>query len=161
MGGNIGTPLIDRLDEIKAQDLVILELSSFQLELMTRSPHIAAVLNITPNHLDRHGTMQAYSAAKAHILDYQTQDDAAVLGRGDAGAWGLKQRVKGRLVSFGLEPLEQGQAGTFVEDESICYSDGSTKQAALPGRDQPAARQSQPLECPGSLRDQPDGRFRP
>ena len=54
VGGNIGKPLIDQLDEIKADDLVILELSSFQLELMTTSPHLAAVLNITPNHLDRH-----------------------------------------------------------------------------------------------------------
>ena len=132
VGGNIGTPLIDRLDEIQAQDLVILELSSFQLELMTRSPHIAAVLNITPNHLDRHSTMLAYTAAKARILDFQTPADAAILGRGDAGAWSLKHGVKGQLVSFGLEPLEHGQVGTFVEDESICYSDGSTKQALFP-----------------------------
>ncbi|MDP3721510.1 MAG: Mur ligase family protein, partial [Anaerolineaceae bacterium] len=68
VGGNIGLPLVEFLDEIKPEDIVILELSSFQLEQMTRSPHIAAVLNITPNHLDRHGTMQAYTEAKARIL---------------------------------------------------------------------------------------------
>ena len=50
----------------------MLELSSFQLELMTRSPQVAAILNITPNHLDRHGTMAAYTAAKARILAFQT-----------------------------------------------------------------------------------------
>ena len=78
-----------------AHDFVILELSSFQLELMTRSPHIAAVLNITPNHLDRHGSMQAYTAAKARILDFQTPHDTAVLGREDPGAWNLRERVQG------------------------------------------------------------------
>ena len=56
---------------MKPEDLVILELSSFQFELMTRSPQVAAILNITPNHLDRHGTMQAYTAAKARLLDFK------------------------------------------------------------------------------------------
>ena len=87
VGGNIGSPLIAILDEIAPQDLAIMELSSFQLELMTRSPQIAAVLNITPNHLDRHGSMAAYTAAKAHILAYQAPVDTAVLGRDDPGAW--------------------------------------------------------------------------
>ena len=54
-------------------DLAVLELSSFQLEIMTRSVHIAAVLNITPNHLDRHGTMEAYRQAKARIVSQQTR----------------------------------------------------------------------------------------
>ncbi len=71
IGGNIGLPLIDLLDQIQPADVVVLELSSFQLELMTRSPQVAAVLNITPNHLDRHGTMAAYTAAKARILAFQ------------------------------------------------------------------------------------------
>ncbi len=53
-------------------DLAVMELSSFQLELMTKSVNIACVLNITPNHLDRHATMEAYIAAKSRILDYQT-----------------------------------------------------------------------------------------
>ena len=71
--------------------LVVMELSSFQLEIMTRSPQVAAVLNLTPNHLDRHGTMKAYTAAKARILDYQRVEDTAVLGCDDPGAWGLLQ----------------------------------------------------------------------
>ena len=59
---------------MRPQDLAILEISSFQLEQMTISPNIAAVLNITPNHLDRHGTMEAYTAAKQRILDFQSAD---------------------------------------------------------------------------------------
>ena len=89
VGGNIGQPLVEFLDEIKADDLVILEISSFQLEQMTISPTISAILNITPNHLDRHGTMQAYTAAKARILDFQHATDIAVLNREDPGAWAL------------------------------------------------------------------------
>ena len=71
VGGNIGNPLIESLDDIKPDDLVVLELSSFQLELMITSPHLAAVLNITPNHLDRHGTMVEYIRAKSKILENQ------------------------------------------------------------------------------------------
>src|SRR4030095_11064461 len=74
-GGNIGDPLINYVDNMDAKDIAILELSSFQLEQMTISPNIAAILNVTPNHLDRHGTMEAYTAAKAHILEYQSQND--------------------------------------------------------------------------------------
>jgi UDP-N-acetylmuramoylalanine--D-glutamate ligase len=80
VGGNIGNPLISDVERICATDRVVMELSSFQLELMTASPHIACVTNITPNHLDRHGTMEAYSAAKRHILEFQRPDDWAVLG---------------------------------------------------------------------------------
>ncbi len=79
VGGNIGNPLIADVERIQPCDKVVMELSSFQLELMTRSPHIACITNITPNHLDRHGTMDAYTQAKRHILDYQSADDWAVL----------------------------------------------------------------------------------
>src|SRR5512143_1491160 len=61
IGGNIGDPLINYVDDMKSDDIAILELSSFQLEQMTVSPNVAAILNITPNHLDRHGTMEAYT----------------------------------------------------------------------------------------------------
>jgi UDP-N-acetylmuramoylalanine--D-glutamate ligase len=89
VGGNIGTPLIDRLDAIRSGDKVVMELSSFQLELFDRSPDIAAVLNITPNHLDRHPSMSHYAAAKANILQYQSPGDACILNADDAytGAW--------------------------------------------------------------------------
>ncbi len=79
VGGNIGNPLISDLDRILPGDRVVMELSSFQLELMNRSPHIACITNITPNHLDRHGTLEAYIAAKRRILDFQSPDDWRVL----------------------------------------------------------------------------------
>ena len=98
IGGNIGTPLITFIDEIKHRDdLVILELSSFQLELMSNSPDIAAILNITPNHLDRHGTMDAYKAAKARILGFpKTSNDTAILCRDDPGSGALRNAGKRR-----------------------------------------------------------------
>lgn len=119
VGGNIGLPLITSVDEMMADDLAIVELSSFQLELMSRSPQIAAVLNITPNHLDRHLTMEAYTAAKKRILEFQSREDVAVLGRNDPGAWALASSVKGSLVGFGMAPTSQGYAGTFYRDGSI------------------------------------------
>ena len=113
VGGNIGRPLIADLDQIKQDDLVVMELSSFQLELMTASPKTAAVLNLTPNHLDRHHTLEAYTAAKANILNFQLEGDTAVLGREDPAAWGLRNYVQGRLLSFGVRPFD-GE-GTYVE----------------------------------------------
>ena len=132
VGGNIGQPLIEFVDEMKPEDLVILELSSFQLELMTRSPQVAAILNITPNHLDRHGTMQAYTAAKARLLDFQDKNDIAVLGREDPGAWGLSSQVKGRLMSFGLQRPEAGQIGTFAAGGMLWFWDGLQQVPLLP-----------------------------
>ena len=123
VGGNIGTPLINDLDAIQRTDIVVLELSSFQLELMSISPTIAAITNITPNHLDRHGTMHAYTQAKAHILDFQTAHDTAVLNREDAGAWGLHDAVHGKLISFGLEQPAPSSSGTFIRDGYICIND--------------------------------------
>jgi len=119
VGGNIGLPLVEYLEEIKPQDSVILELSSFQLEQMTISPQIAAVLNITPNHLDRHLSMEAYSAAKTRILQFQSGSDIAVLNREDQGSWSLNQQVKGSLVSFGLQRPGNTGTSTFVENGSI------------------------------------------
>lgn len=119
VGGNIGNPLINQLDEISPDDLVILELSSFQLELMSKSPHIALITNITPNHLDRHGTLESYTVAKANILKYQSQDDYAILNRDDPGAFGLRGDVKGNLISFGKSPLSENENGAFIQDQSI------------------------------------------
>jgi UDP-N-acetylmuramoylalanine--D-glutamate ligase len=121
VGGNIGNPLIEFLEEIKPDDRVVLELSSFQLELMSVSPHVAAVLNITPNHLDRHKTMESYVAAKAHIIDFQKSGDIAILNREDNRSWGLRDRVKGRLITFGVERPSQKLDGTFLEEGQIYW----------------------------------------
>jgi UDP-N-acetylmuramoylalanine--D-glutamate ligase len=107
VGGNIGNPLLTIVEDIQPQDIVILELSSFQLELATISPKIAAILNITPNHLDRHGTMQAYINAKRDILKFQQPDGVLILNRDDPTSWPLRTEAKGSLISFGFnKPAE-------------------------------------------------------
>lgn len=116
VGGNIGDPLLNHVDEMTPDDLAILEISSFQLEQMTISPHIAAVLNITPNHLDRHGTMEAYTAAKKRILDFQSGEDVAILGRDDPGAWKLRFDACSKVISFGLSSLPAGMDGTYLAE---------------------------------------------
>jgi UDP-N-acetylmuramoylalanine--D-glutamate ligase len=101
VGGNIGDPLLKYVDDMMPDSLAILEISSFQLEQMTISPNVAAILNITPNHLDRHGTMEIYTAAKRRILEFQRSEDTAILNRADPGSWNLRGDIHGRLVSFG------------------------------------------------------------
>jgi UDP-N-acetylmuramoylalanine--D-glutamate ligase len=132
VGGNIGNPLINSIREIGANDIVVMEISSFQLEQMTISPSIAAVLNITPNHLDRHGTMEAYSTAKARILDFQTRQGIAILNRQDSGSWNLLPHLKGSLVSFGEMQTTFGEPGTFIQDKMIVYGEGSEIEPILP-----------------------------
>jgi UDP-N-acetylmuramoylalanine--D-glutamate ligase len=134
VGGNIGQPLIEHLDEIEPGDVVVMELSSFQLEYFAPwpaartghqpasallepkgwSPRVAAILNITPNHLDRHGTMEAYVAAKAHILAYQQPTDVAVLNLDDDATRQMGRQTGRRVLWFSLlaEPAEEG---AFVE----------------------------------------------
>jgi UDP-N-acetylmuramoylalanine--D-glutamate ligase len=121
VGGNIGNPLLTFVDDIKKDDIVILELSSFQLEIATISPRISAILNITPNHLDRHGTMEAYIAAKKHIIDYQNEMDIAVLNRDDKISWNLRKEIHGRLMSFGfVKPVDcDHEAAIFLENGMI------------------------------------------
>ena len=93
MGGNIGKQnLLEHIEQITPHDLVVLELSSFQLHHLARikrSPHVAVVTNISPNHLDWHGNMDAYIQAKQHILRHQSPTDWAILYNGDAqlGSW--------------------------------------------------------------------------
>jgi UDP-N-acetylmuramoylalanine--D-glutamate ligase len=117
VGGNIGNPLIGDLDAIRPTHRVVMELSSFQLDVMTISPPVAAVLNITPNHLDRHQTMEAYIAAKARILDYQTFDDTAVLGYDNPIARQLSGRARGVVRFFSREKIIG--RGAFLKGDRI------------------------------------------
>jgi UDP-N-acetylmuramoylalanine--D-glutamate ligase len=123
VGGNIGRPLLADLGQIDKDDLVVMELSSFQLELMTLSPSIAVVLNLTPNHLDRHRTLDAYRRAKVRILEFQTSADTAVLGAEDDGAWSLRERVQGRLMAFARR-LPAGVDGAELVEEAIVVRRG-------------------------------------
>ena len=123
VGGNIGNPLISDVKDMQKEDVVVMELSSFQLDLMTKVPQVSAVLNITPNHLDRHGSMKSYTYAKAAMLFYQNEDDVAVLGREDAGSWALLPAVAGSLASFGKDKLEENAFGSWLEDDKIFVRD--------------------------------------
>ena len=109
--------------QMKPTDLAILEISSFQLEQMTLSPNVAAILNITPNHLDRHGTMEAYTAAKARILEFQSEEDIAVLGRDDPGAWELRDKVKGSCTPSASAGWMRRPKGTYYEDGMLYLSE--------------------------------------
>lgn len=97
LAGNIGNkPLLQILDEIDPDDVVVLELSSFQLEQLDRikrSPNISLLVNITPNHLDRHGTMENYTAAKEIIFKYQTDGDTAIFNAEDENAVKMFDRI--------------------------------------------------------------------
>jgi UDP-N-acetylmuramoylalanine--D-glutamate ligase len=132
IGGNIGDPLINYVDNMKSDDVAILEISSFQLDQMTISPNVAVILNVTPNHLDRHGTMGAYTAAKARILEFQSEEEVAVLGRDDKGAWNLRNKVHGRLYTFSLNELEEGLNGTYLQDDSLNLRDGDVDLPLIP-----------------------------
>ncbi len=124
VGGNIGTPLIEQVERIEPDDTVILELSSFQLELMTLSPHIAVITNITPNHLDRHGTLEEYTRAKSQILVYQNAEDIAILNHEDSGSWNLRHMVKGNLFSFGVEPLSLEHDCAYISNHQVFIQRG-------------------------------------
>ena len=151
VGGNIGLPLVDKLVQVSAADWLVLELSSFQLELFDGGsygqpigPRVAALLNVTPNHLDRHPSMAHYTAAKANVLRWQGPDDGAALGADDpiTGAWLRNKRVDiapgpgqealsfplaGRLLGFGLkEPVGEG-----------CWLARDQLTLRLDGREQP------------------------
>ena len=112
LGGNIGAPLIEVLPKIKREDLVVMELSSFQLELTRASPQVAAILNLTPNHLDRHGTLERYAAAKANILRHQSAADMAVLGWDDPGSRAMERIVVGEVSAF--SGYEMAPDGAFL-----------------------------------------------
>ena len=111
VGGNIGIPLLERLDSIRAEDWVLLEMSSFQLEMLPYSPRVGALLNVTPNHLDRHGDMESYRAAKMNIFNHQRPGDVAVLNADDPVASAAKPR--GEALWFSLDKAVEG---SFLRD---------------------------------------------
>lgn len=114
VGGNIGQPLIEFVEEIRPSDWVVLELSSFQLEPLRQSPHVAVVTNLRPNHLDRHGTFEAYTAAKANILRHQSADDVAVLNWDDPHVRALAGLTQARVLWFSRR--HEVPEGTFLAD---------------------------------------------
>jgi len=122
VGGNIGGSLVGQASELDERIPVVLELSSFQLQnlgYIGLSPHIAVVTNISPNHLDRHGTMEEYIAAKKHIITHQKEGYVAILNYDDPVLKGWKSEVRGELVFFSLR--SQIGEGAFVRDDIIYF----------------------------------------
>lgn len=128
IGGNIGDVLLDVLDEIQPGDRVVMELSSFQLEIMTASPAVGVVLNITPNHLDRHGTMENYLRAKSRMVLHQKKDDLAVLGWDDPGSRALEEVVRGDLCWFSMHDIVTD--GAFMAGQRLLVTGLSTEDGA-------------------------------
>src|SRR6185436_17297074 len=105
VGGNIGISLLEKLPEIGPDDLVALELSSFQLEnlgVLERSPHVGVVLNISPNHLDRHGTMENYTEAKRQMVRHQQPGDTKILNWDDPTVKGFASGSPAENYYFSL-----------------------------------------------------------
>ena len=131
VGGNIGTPVISLAEKSSPEHLVVLEISSFQLETIQQfRPWIAAILNITPDHLDRHRTFQAYIDAKARIFENQQPGDFALLNADDPTCLPLKSKSKGSVYWFSRkQPVE---SGTYVRDDQIFFRSSARDVPVLP-----------------------------
>ncbi len=122
VGGNIGVPLIEHVEEMTEDDLVVLELSSFQLEdlrAIERSPHVAVVTNISPNHLDRHGTMENYIAAKRAIVDFQRDGDIFVANARDEHLASWACTSSARVLRFSSQ--DRVHDGTYLDGSALRF----------------------------------------
>ena len=130
VGGNIGISLLENLKEIKPDDVVVLEISSFQLEYLARieaSPHISIVTNIAPNHLDRHKTMENYIGIKKAIIHYQQEDDYAIMNYDDPIL--KKWETKGHRLWFST--TKELKHGAFLKNNEIIINHNS-KRTVIP-----------------------------
>ena len=129
LAGNIGTPLISRVGDSNERTFTVAELSSFQLELIdTFRPNIAVLLNISPDHLDRHKTFSAYAAAKARIFENQTVDDFAILNADD-GESAKYAPTRSRVFWFSRK--KNVDQGAFVKDGGIIFRQGGKEEVIL------------------------------
>lgn len=121
-GGNIGRALLPIIEDIKETDAAVVELSSFQLLSMRQSPDVAVITNIAPNHLDVHGTMEEYIAAKVNLIAHQNAFSKTVLNLDNELTNNLSSMVRGTLVKFSRKSIPQ--RGAFLrEDGMLCYND--------------------------------------
>ncbi|MFZ5988913.1 MAG: UDP-N-acetylmuramoyl-L-alanine--D-glutamate ligase [Bacillota bacterium] len=126
LGGNIGIPLLSKIDEVKETDKVVLELSSFQLHTMTRSPQVAVVTNISPNHLDVHKSMDEYIFAKKNIFMHQSDKDKLVINYDNDITRDFINEAKGSVVYFSrVNELDKGFM--LKDNKLICKNDEDEK----------------------------------
>ena len=127
VGGNIGHPLLAEAGSIRPTDWAVLELSSFQLMTMTRSPHIAVLTNLAPNHLDVHKSMEEYVWAKENIFRHQQPGDTAIFNLDNAITRELSAHAPGRALYFSRR--EEPENGVFLRgDAVISRRDGRERQ---------------------------------
>jgi UDP-N-acetylmuramoylalanine--D-glutamate ligase len=120
VGGNIGTPAISLVEHAKKDNYIVLEVSSFQLEtIQSFRPKVAVVLNVTPDHLDRHRTFQAYVDAKARIFENQKGDDFAVLNADDPTCLSLGNRTKAQVYWFSRR--KEVDRGASIRDGRVLF----------------------------------------
>jgi UDP-N-acetylmuramoylalanine--D-glutamate ligase len=123
VGGNIGTPAISLADRATRETAIVLEVSSFQLEtIQTFRPKVAVVLNVTPDHLDRHRTFEAYVDAKARIFQNQRGDDFAVLNEDDPTCVTMAERTRAQVFWFSRQ--KEVKQGAWVREGNILFRDG-------------------------------------
>jgi UDP-N-acetylmuramoylalanine--D-glutamate ligase len=124
VGGNIGTPAISLAERAREASFIVLEVSSFQLEtIKTFRPRVAVILNITPDHLDRHRTFQTYIDAKARIFENQQSDDFAVLNADDPTCVGLAGRTAAQVFWFTRK--KEAEKGTWISDGRVLFRDAN------------------------------------
>ena len=137
LGGNIGFPLLPRVDDMDSEGYSVAELSSFQLHTMTKSPDVAVITNITPNHLDYHLGMEEYIDAKANILRYQSESSRTVLNWENSITKELGSSVNGKVVYFSSKCIPECQNRVYEKDGVIYYNDDAILKTAdikIPGR---------------------------
>jgi UDP-N-acetylmuramoylalanine--D-glutamate ligase len=135
-GGNIGEPVLDRIDQLGPGDWVVLELSSFQLESISRPRlRVGAVLNVTADHLDRHKSLDRYRQIKARAISFMEPEDHAVLNFDDASCVAMASQTHGTVVPFAVRAAID--RGIGVVDGSICHLTGSGTEAVVAIRDVP------------------------
>jgi UDP-N-acetylmuramoylalanine--D-glutamate ligase len=135
LAGNIGTPMIAHAAQTNEQTYTVAELSSFQLELIeTFRPNVSVLLNLTPDHLDRHKTLAAYAAAKARIFENQKEDDAAVLNLDDPASLPL---APSRPQLFWFSRRTNVEHGAYVVDGGIMFRRGGIEEDILQVNDIP------------------------
>jgi UDP-N-acetylmuramoylalanine--D-glutamate ligase len=123
LAGNIGTPAIELLEKLKPNDIVVLELSSFQLQDLHKSPHIAVVLNITQDHLDYHKDREEYINAKLPIINYQLPNDFAVINSDYETSRLFGKKTKAQVYEFSRKG-EIGR-GCYVNQGEIIWKNGN------------------------------------
>ena len=130
VGGNIGTPAISLAERAQDDTVIVLEVSSFQLETIRMfRPKVAVVLNVTPDHLDRHRTFEAYVDAKARMFENQRGEDFAVLNADDPTCVTMAARTRAQVFWFSRQ--KEVQQGAWVRDGNIVFRDGTGQREIL------------------------------